>query len=251
MMKLYKKELGSYLNNPYGYILIVLFAVFVNFLFVRDLFLIGSSSMRPFFNYLPWVMLVFVPAVAMRSLSEEKRTNTIEVLLTLPISEFQIVAAKLLAIITLVVIGLSLTILLPVSIYIVLQMQSIGFQALGGNTHMVYLKTFPELFVGYIGSVLLASVFASISLFFSSLTKNQVIALLASILAIFFLIGINTDIAASVLPKMAQDVLLYFGPLYHYENFIKGVVDFRSLIYFVSVITLFIFFTVIDLEKRD
>lgn len=251
MMKLYKKELGSYLNNPYGYILIVLFAVFANFLFVRDLFLIGSSSMRPFFNYLPWIMLVFVPAVAMRSLAEEKRTNTIEVLLTLPISEFQIVVAKLLAIVTLVVIGLILTILLPVSIYVVLQMQSIGLQALGGNAHMVYLKTFPELFVGYVGSVLLASVFASISLFFSSQTKNQVISLLLSIVAIFFLIGINTDIAASVLPKIVQDVMLYFGPLYHYDNFIKGVIDLRSVIYFLSVITLFIFFTVIDLEKRD
>lgn len=251
MMKLYKKELGSYLNNPYGYILIVLFAVFANFLFVRDLFLIGSSSMRPFFNYLPWIMLIFVPAVAMRSLSEEKRTNTIEVLLTLPISEFQVVAAKLLAIVTLVVIGLALTILLPISIYVVLNIQSLGLQALGGNAHNVYLRTFPELVVGYIGAVCLATVFASISLFFSSQTKNQVIALLSSIVFLFFLIGINTDIAASVLPKIAQDVLLYFGPLYHYENFIKGVIDLRSIIYFLSIIALFIFFTVIDLEKRD
>src|SRR3989344_9699856 len=91
---LYKKELNYYLNNPIGYIVVVLFAVFANFLFVKDIFVIGSVSLRPFFSFLPWLFLVFVPALTMRVLSEEKRINTIEVLLTLPISELQIVLAK-------------------------------------------------------------------------------------------------------------------------------------------------------------
>ena len=94
MKNLYKKELNYYLNNPIGYIVVVLFAVFANFLFVKDIFVIGSASMRPFFSILPWLFLVFIPALSMRTLSEEKRVNSIEILLTLPVSETQVVLAK-------------------------------------------------------------------------------------------------------------------------------------------------------------
>src|SRR4030065_469479 len=79
MKYLYKKELNYYLNNPIGYIVLVLFAVFANFLFVKDIFIVGSASMRPFFNFLPWLFLIFVPALTMRIISEEKRVNTIDV----------------------------------------------------------------------------------------------------------------------------------------------------------------------------
>ena len=150
MKSLYKKELNYYLNNPIGYIVVVLFAVFANFLFVKDIFVVGSASLRPFFNFLPWLFLVFIPSLGMRVFSEEKRINTIEVLLSLPISETQIVLAKFMALITLVIIGLTLTIGLPISLSLLTK---------------IYL---PEIIAGYVGSILLSGLYISLSMFFSS-----------------------------------------------------------------------------------
>lgn len=237
MFPLYKKELRYYLNNPIGYIILVLFAVFANFLFLKDIFLVNSASMRPFFSLIPWLLMIFVPAISMRALAEEKKSNTIEGLLTLPISEIQIVLAKFFSLVTLVAIGLTLTFGLPVSLYIMTR----SFMT------PIYL---PEVFIGYIGILLLASLFISISLFFSSQTKNQVVAFLYSTLFLFVLLVLATDFIG-FLPKVAQDAISYFSPLMQLQNFIKGLIDIRSLVYFVSFSMLFLFLTVIDLEKRE
>ncbi len=233
MYTLYKKELNYYFNNPIGYIVIVLFASFANFLFIKDIFVVGSASMRSFFSILPWLFLVFVPALSMRILSEEKRTNTIEVLLTLPVSETQIVVAKFFALLTLVAMGLLLTVGLPISLSFLTK---------------IYL---PEILVGYLGSLFLASLYISLSMFFSSLSKNQVMAFLGSVLVLFLLLVLSTDFTASVLPGFIQDFLVYFSPYEHLQNFIKGVVDLRSLFYFVSFSIMFLFLTIINLEKRS
>jgi len=232
MKYLYKKELNYYLNNPIGYIVVILFAIFANFLFVKDLFLVGSASMRPFFGILPWLLMIFIPSLTMRTLSEEKRTNTIEVLLTLPVSETQIIIAKFFALTTIVCLAFTLTVALPMS--------------LGFLTKM-YL---PEIFIGYLGSLFLAASFIGLSMFFSSQTNNQVIAFLTSVLTIFILLVLATDFTAAILPKIIQDFLSYFSPIYHLQNFIKGVVDLRSFFYFLSMNILFLLLTVIDLEKR-
>lgn len=233
MKNIYKKELNYYLNNPIGYIIIVLFAVFINFLFVKDIFPTGSASMKPFFNLVPWLMLVFIPAITMRSISEEKRINTIETLLTLPISETQIVIGKFLSLLTLVIISLLLTTAVPLLL---------------SFFSKVY---FPEIIVGYLGVILLASLYISISLFFSSQTKNQVIAFLISAIALFILTVLGTDFISPFLPKFLQDSLSYFSPLYHLQTFVKGVIDLRPLLYFITFITMFLFFTIIDIEKRN
>jgi len=233
MVTLYKKELKYYLDNPIGYITVVLFSIFVNFLYVKDIFVTGSASMRPFFALLPWLLMIFVPAVTMRILSEEKRSNTIEILLTLPVSETQVVLSKFLAIFTLVALGLVLTIGLPVSLSFLTQ---------------IYL---PEILVGYLGALLLGAAFIGLSMFFSSQTKNQVVAFLTSVLAIFLLLVISTDFLANVLPKFIQDLAGYFSPVYHLQNFVKGIVDLRSVFYFASLTLMFLFATIIDLEKRN
>ena len=148
MFQLYKKELKYYLNSPIGYIIVILLSIFANFLFIKDLFVVGSASMKPFFSILPWIFLVFVPALTMRILSEERRTNTIEILLTLPVSETQIILSKFFALCTLTAIGLVLTAGLPVSL-------------------LFFTKLYiPEIIVGYTGSLLLASTFIGITMFF-------------------------------------------------------------------------------------
>ena len=232
MKYLYKKELNYYFNNPIGYIVVILFAVFANFLFVKDIFLVGSASLRPFLGLLPWLLMIFIPALTMRILSEEKRTNTIEVLLTLPVSETQIVLAKFLALFNLLGIGLLLTVGLPLSLRLLTK---------------IYL---PEILIGYVGLLLLGGALISLSMFFSSLTKNQVVAFLSSTMVIFVFLVLSTDFTASVLPKIIQDWLSYFAPVYHLQNFVKGVIDLRSIFYFCSLTILFLFLTVIDLEKR-
>ncbi|MDP4011482.1 MAG: ABC transporter permease subunit [Candidatus Roizmanbacteria bacterium] len=237
MKTLFKKELQFYLNNPLGYITLVLFGVFANFMFVKDIFVYGSASMRPFFEILPWLFMIFIPAVSMRLFAEERRTNTMETLLSLPISEMQIVIAKFLATLVVTAIGLILTLGLPISMYALTQQAG----------SRIYL---PEIFVGYMGQLLLASGFIAISMFFSVKTKNQIIAFLGSVIILFFLIIFSTDFAAGTLPQFLQGIFNYLSPTTQVDNFIKGVLDIRSMYYFVSITVLFIFLTVVDLEKR-
>jgi len=233
MKPLYKKELNYYLNNPLGYIVVILFAVFTNFFYIKDIFTVGQVSMKSFLGILPWLLLVFVPAVTMRIFAEEKKNNTLETLLSLSISESQIVVAKFLALLTIMGIALALTLALPVILIF---------------TSGLF---FPEVLIGYIGVFAMGAFFIALSMFFSAQTKNQVIALLLSVIVIFFLLIINSDFNAAVLPKELQDQLSYFSPVYHLQNFIKGILDFRSLFYFLSGTALFLFLTGIDLEKRD
>ncbi|MEI6533208.1 MAG: ABC transporter permease [Candidatus Roizmanbacteria bacterium] len=233
MITLIKKELSYYLNNPVGYVILVLFAVFANFLYMKDVFVTGSGSMRAFFGVLPWLILIFVPAISMRIFSEEKRTNTIETLLTLPISEFQIVIAKFVSLVIVYSIGIGLTLCIPFAL---------KFMA------NIYI---PEVLIAYIGTIFFASSFLSISIFFSSLTRNQVVAFLSSIITLFILVSFSTDFLATIFPKSIQDFFGFISPLNHFENFVKGVVDIRSVFYFVSLSAVFLFLTVINVEKRD
>lgn len=232
MMALFKKELAYYFNNPIGYIVAILFSVFANFLFVKDLFLRGNSSMRPFFEILPWLFLVFLPALTMRIFAEEKRVNTIEVLLTLPVSETAIVVSKWLALLVFASFSLLLTLSLPATLMII------------GKPYL------PEIVVSYFGAFLFASGFVALSLFFSSLTKNQIIVFMTSVLTMFLLIVLGSEFLASILPRFLHELLAYFSPLYHYDNFLKGLVDFRSVAYFISLTVLFLFLSIINLEKR-
>lgn len=237
MFALYKKELQFYLNNPIGYIILGLFGVFANFLFVKDVFVVGSASMKAFFDILPWLTMIVVPALAMRSFAEEKRTNTLEVLLSLPISETQIVLAKFLAYLTLFALGLALTFVLPVSLYIL-------SGQVGARISLI------EVFIGYLGELMLASLAIALSMLFSVKTSNQVVALLSSILVLFFLIVLSTDFVAGFLPLMIQQVLSYLSPITQLESFIKGLLDLRSVYYFISFTAVCLFLTIIDLERR-
>lgn len=233
MSTLYKKELKYYLNNPIGFIIVALFALFANFMFVKDIFVVGSASMKPFFSLLPWLFLIFVPALTMRIISEERKNNTIEVLFTLPVSESQIVISKFFALCTLMGIALLLTMGLSISLFFLTKL---------------YI---PEIIVSYLGSLLLAGVYIGIAMFFSSQTKNQVVAFLTSIITIFILLVLGTDYMATVLPKTILDFLTYFTPQYHFANFVKGVIDMRSVMYFITLITISLFLTIVSLEKRD
>ena len=237
MKSLIKKELGHFFNNPFGFIILIVFGVFANFLFVKDLFLIGTVSMRQFFAIIPWITMIFIPALAMRSLAEEKRLNTIEILRTLPITETQIVIAKFVSLLIVAAVGLLLTVGLPISLYM------LGSSV--GST--LYL---PEIFIGYVGLLAYFAMGLALSIFYSGMTSNQVVALLLSAVTLFVLNLVGTDFVGTVLPKIAQDVLVNLSPINHLDVFVKGVLDVRSIFYFVSTTTIFLFLTIVDLEKR-
>lgn len=238
MKALIKKELGHYLNNPFGYIVIILFAVFANFMFMKDVFVVGQVSMRQFFVLLPWIAMVFVPAITMRTLTEERRTNTIEILHTIPLTAMQIVMGKFIALVLVAMIALALTLGLPVSLNIV------GMGA--GST--LYL---PEVLIAYVGVVLFFAMTISISLFLSGGTNNQVVAFLLGALALFFLNVIGTDMVNSLVPRAVEDVLTLLSPANQLDSFIKGVLDLRSIFYFISTTGIMLFLTIMDIEKRS
>lgn len=238
MRPLIKKELGHFFNNPFGYITLILFGLFVNFLFVKDVFVVGTVSMRQFFSIVPWVSIVFIPAISMRSLAEEKRLNTLEILRTLPLAEIQIVAAKFIVLLLVSSIGLLLTLGLPVSMNI-----------LGSNVgSTLYL---PEVLIGYIGLILFFAMAISMSMFFSGMTSNQITALLISSVALFILNVLGSDFIGNLIPKFIQDVLVILSPVNQLDVFVKGVIDVRALFYFTSATAIFLFLTVSDLERRS
>jgi len=237
MNALIKKEINFYLNKPLGYIVVILFAIFANFLFVKDLFLTNAASLRPFFDTIPYLFMIFIPALVMRLISEEKKTNTLELLLSLPISEIAVVVAKYVGALIVTVLALSLTTLLPISMYLLTG-------NVGGKLHL------PEIFAGYVGLVLCASSFIAVSLFYSSITKDQIVAFLLSSVTLFFLVIFSTDFASNFLPPGLQSALNYFSPVTQLMGFSKGVIDIRSVFYFFSSTIVFLTLTVVDLERR-
>jgi ABC-2 type transport system permease protein len=232
MKALFKKELMQLLNSPVGYSVPVVFALFLGYLFMKDVFVIGSASLKPFFGVAPWLLFIFIPAISMRSISEEKRSNTIEVLLTLPLSESNIVLAKLLSIFTITSITLGLTLSVPLVL---------------GFISPLYM---PEIIVGYLGLLLLSLLYLSFSLYISSRISNQIASFSLSLFVLFIVTTLSSDFLANILPKSIQDILILGSPLLHLDNFVKGIIDLRSLSYFALLIVLFFKLTVIELKKR-
>ncbi len=232
MKALYKKEILQYLNSPMGYSVPIAFALFLGYLFMKDVFVVGSASLMPFFSEAPWLLFILIPALSMRSISEEKRANTIEILMTLPLSEEQIVLAKLLSLFTLTAITLSLTLSIPLLL---------------GFISQLYL---PVIMVGYIGLLLLSLLYLSFSLYISTKVANQIASFSISVIVLFLVTTLSSDFLANILPKTVQDLLLFVSPTLHLDNFIKGVIDLRSLSYFVILIVLFFLLTVKELKRK-
>lgn len=233
MKAIVKKELNFYFNTVNGYIPVALFAIFANFLFVKDLFAVGTVSFSNFFSFLPWILLIFIPALAMRIFSEEKRRNTLEVLLSLPLEEKTIVLGKFFA----------LSLILLISIF--LTFPAVFVIAFITKAYL------PEIFVGYFGVILLSLAFLSFCFYVSSKTDSQIVAFLASVLILFFLLVFSSDFVASYIPENLLRPVNFLFPLINYEGFGKGLISLSSVFYFISFLFLFLFLTVLELEKRE
>jgi ABC-2 type transport system permease protein len=233
MKHLFKKELDFYFNNPLGYIIVVLFALLANFLFVKDIFAQQSASLKPFFGFIPWLFIILVPAVCMRAFAQEKQSNTIETLLTLPLTEKDIVLAKFFSALVFIAVALALTLGLPISLSFL---------------STVYL---PEVITGYVGLLLLAAAYIAVSLLCSLKTSSQIVAFFVSAVILFLFTASTADFVSSFVPRSFMDQLLFLAPLPNLDNFVKGIVDLRSLVYFISITGIFLFITRKELEKRS
>ena len=242
MFALFKKEISSFLNSLIGYIVILVFLLSIGlfmWVFPGDANVLdnGYSSLDTLFVIAPWVFLFLVPAITMRSFAEEKRLGTIELLITKPLSSMQIIGAKYLAGFTLVLFSLLPTLVYFVSIYLL--GSPVGNIDVGGT------------WGSYIGLLFLGAGFVSIGIFCSSITSNQIIAFIFSIcLCFIFYTGFQT---LSTLPALStwDSVIMGIGIQDHYLSMSRGVVDTRDVLYFISLIGLFIWMTRTVLNRKS
>jgi ABC-2 type transport system permease protein len=241
MFALYKKEISSFLNSLIGYIVIVVFLVIISlFMWVfpgeMNVLDAGYSNIDTLFIIAPWVFMFLVPAVTMRSFADERKTGTIELLLTRPLSDISIVLAKFFAGVTLVLLALIPTLVYYVSVHFL--GNPVGNIDTGG------------MWGSYYGLFFLACGFVAIGVFASSVTENQIISfIIAVFLCFFFYIGFDSISNLSLLGKV-DAFIIQLGIQEHYLSMSRGVIDSRDVVYFASLSALFLLFTKTVLESR-
>jgi len=214
-----KQELKSYFDSLMAYILLVLFLGFSGFftwIYGNDIFFVQQASLRVFFQVAYLTLFFSIPMLTMRSIAEETRSGTIELLLTKPISHEQVVWGKYLATLMLVIIALALTIPYYITV-----------AYLGNVDHGAIIS-------GYFGLLLMSSAYIGIGLFASSLTNNQIVSsLLALIIGVFF--HIIAGLLASNFSGILGQIFYYLSMNTHFDSITRGVIDTKDLIYFVSI----------------
>ena len=226
-----KRELAAYFESPVAYVFLVIFLLLAGFFTFAfgGFFERGEASLVAFFNWLPWLFLFLVPAAGMRLWSEERRLGTIELLLTMPVADWQAIVGKFLASWLFLVVALALSFPIVVTVNV-----------LGDPDNGVIAS-------GYVGAALLAGAYLAISCMTSALTRNQVIAfILAVVLCLaLILVGFSplTDLLARWASPWLVEGIAKFSVLTHYDGFQKGVLDSRDLLYFFSVMAYALFAT--------
>jgi len=239
MWSVCKKELRQFFSSLTGYIAIIVFLL-VNgvmlFVFENNILDFGYATLDRFFQLAPWILLLLIPAITMRSFAEEFKTGTFEILQTRPLSRWQIVLGKYFGSLIVVIIALLPTIIYYISVQQLSSGEGIDTGATIGS---------------YIGLVFLASVFTAIGICSSSFTNNAVIAFIISLVACaLFYYGFS---AISLMPSLSGGTDYYLemiGIDFHYRSISRGVVDTRDMIYFISVTLLFLSISNRNLLKR-
>jgi len=238
--EIFRRELKAYFSSPVAYVFLVVFLVLLGFLTfsMSRYFEAGQADLRMFFFWHPWVYLLLVPAASMRLWSEERRSGTIELLLTLPVTMAQAVAGKFLAAWAFLTIALALT--FPIVLTTVF--------CLGGDPDSGVVVG------GYLGCILLSGTYLSVGMVTSALTKNQVISFVLSLVACFFLVVAGWPPVTDMLNQWAPDWLVRgvasFSVMPHFEAIQRGVLDIRDIGYYVSVIVVLLFATQLALGNR-
>lgn len=231
MFAIFKRELKAYFTSPLGYVFLAIFYAFSGLFFYIFSLSVGSTDISSVFLMMFMVLMVFVPLLTMRLLSEDKKQKTDQLILTAPVSLLSIVMGKFLAAYAIFAIGVAV---MPVYGFVMSTFATVSWLPIWGNT---------------VGLLLLGGIFVSIGLFISSLTENQMIAAIGGFFINLMILLMNT--LKSALPNgFLQDVLSSISVYSRYSEITSGIFSLSSLIFFVSVIFIFMFLTVRVLEKR-
>ncbi len=233
------REINSFFGSPIGYLVIAVFLL-LNGLFLwvfegdYNILNSGFADLSPFFTIAPWILIFLIPAVTMRSFSDEKKQGTLELLLTKPVSLWQIVSGKFFGALLLIVIAI-----IPTFIYVYV-VSSLGMPE--GNIDM------GSTLGSYFGLVFLIAAYTAIGIFTSSLSENQIVAFILSVFGCFFFYFAFEGLANYI--PAAQNFISYLGMDSHFKSMARGVIDTRDIIYFVSLTLLFLSFTVYKLKSH-
>jgi len=241
VMAVMRRELRSYFLTPVAYVFIVIFLILSNTFtfYLGSFYERGQADLTPFFNFHPWLYLFLVPALSMRLWAEERKSGSIELLMTLPIELWQAVAGKYLAawLFTALALGLTFPIWITVNY-------------LGDPDNGV-------IFAAYLGSLLMAGGFLAVGSCISATTKNQVIAFILSVVACFALLlagfSMVLDLFSGWAPQTLVDTVASLSFLTHFESISKGVIDLRDIVYFALLIGVMLYANaiVLELKKAD
>ncbi|MBN9383589.1 MAG: ABC transporter permease subunit [Chitinophagaceae bacterium] len=230
-----RRELASFFDSLIAYILLVLFLGFSGFftwLYGSDIFMVGQASLQSFFNVAYWTLFFFIPALTMRLLAEERKTGTIELLLTKAVSDRQVVLGKFLATLLLIAIVLLFTLPYPLTL------------AFLGR------PDFGQIFCGYAGLLLLSAAYTSIGLYASSITSNQIVAFLAALfISLFF--HLIFGMLSSQFSGLTGEVIDYLSLTGHFESMARGVIDSADLIYILTIVLAGLQLAGFSLSKRN
>ncbi|MFV5685114.1 gliding motility-associated ABC transporter permease subunit GldF [Flavobacterium sp. GB2R13] len=238
MKSIVLREIKSFFGSPIGYLVIAIFLI-INGLFLwvfegdYNILNTGFADLTPFFTLAPWILIFLIPAVTMRSFSDEKKQGTLELLLTKPLSIWQIVNGKFLGALLLIVMAI-----IPTFIYVKV-ISSLGMPE--GNIDM------GSTIGSYFGLLFLIAGYTSIGIFTSTLSDNQIVAFIVAVFLCFFLY-FGFEGLATVAPTISNFISA-LGMQDHYKSMSRGVIDTRDIIYFASITVAFLSFTVYNLKS--
>ena len=238
MKSIVLREIKSFFGSPIGYLVIAIFLI-INGLFLwvfegeYNILNTGFADLTPFFTLAPWILIFLIPAVTMRSFSDEKKQGTLELLLTKPLSIWQIVNGKFLGALLLIVMAI-----IPTFIYVAI-ISSLGMPE--GNIDM------GSTIGSYFGLLFLIAAYSAIGIFTSTLSDNQIVAFIVAVfLCFFFYFGFEG--LATVVPNMST-IIASLGMQDHFKSMSRGVLDTRDILYFTSITVVFLSFTVYKLKS--
>ncbi len=225
-----RREIRTYFNSAVAYIVVAAFTVLTGYLFFTQLFLEKQADMRGFFNIMPLMFMFVVPAITMRLLADEKSSGTLELLITMPVRDWEVVVGKFLAAMALLCTAIGLTMVFALTV-----------RALGP------LDRGPAI-GGYLGLILMGGAYVSIGVMASSLTRNPIVSFILAFIISFglYLLGRLTQF----LPQAWQGLVAYLSIDGHFENIGRGVIDSRDVIYYFSVIAVGLLVATLSLESR-
>lgn len=227
-----KKEFFSFINSALAYTVIVPFLLLSIFLYTRNVFVTGEATLRPYFDLLPWFLLLLAPALSMKLLTDEYKSNTLELIFAHPINELEVLLGKFIGALTFYVCILLLTLGLPLTI-------------------LIYSKADPGQIIGqYIGALFIGATFLSIGLAASSYVKNAISSFLLSASVGFVLLIVGFDFIAFLLPYPFSTIAAEVSIINRSENIARGLLDIRDIVYFLTLIGLSLTLGVYKLSER-